>query len=368
MGGKTSRVRIILFRDRLHRGKLTQPHMGLINWMGAQNVRTLPTVNGLICTLPSEVTDQEILSTGGVVAVEENFKISLVPWAPINFKGFSEQVIPWGVHYIGSDVCWQETRGQGVKVAVIDSGIDTNHPNLRKNLRGGINLISPGSSFDDDNGHGTHVAGTIAASNIGKGILGVAPEAEIYAVKVLDQLGDGTILNAINAIDWCIKNHIHIANMSFGTDKYSRALEEAAREARRRGLLIVAAAGNDGGPGTVDYPAAFKDTISVAAMDTKGKLADFSSSGPEVDLLAPGSNILSTYRWGTYVRLSGSSMAAAHVTGSMALLKAKYPKDNIQMIAQRLLAGAKGLKGKGSKTTGAGVVRVDVSINYYPGA
>lgn len=357
-----------MFRDRLHRGKLTPPHMGLINWMGAQDVRTLPNVNGLICTLPSDITDQEILSTGGVVAVEENFKVSLVPWAPINFKTYSEQVIPWGVHYIGSDVCWQETRGQGVKIAVIDSGIDINHPNLRKNFRGGINLISPGSPVYDDNGHGTHVAGTIAAANIGKGILGVAPEAEIYAVKVLDQWGDGTILNVINALHWCLENHIKIANLSFGTDKYSRALEEAVREARRRGLLIVAAAGNDGGPGTVDYPAVFKETISVAAMDAKGKIADFSSSGPEVDLLAPGSNILSTYRWGTYVRLSGSSMATAHITGAAALLKAKYPEEDNQMVIRRLLTGAKGLQGKGSKSTGAGIVRVDLSLKSYPGA
>ncbi|PHJ37530.1 peptidase S8 [Desulforamulus profundi] len=180
-------------------------------------------------------------------------------------------------------------------------------PGLRTLERYLQNLVVPGASYYDDNGHGTHVAGIIAAANIGRGIVGVAPEAELYAVKVLDQWGEGTILNAINAIDWCLKNRIHVANMSFGTDKYSSALEEAVRAAHRRGLLIVAAAGNDGGPNTVDYPSVFDETLSVAVVDSRGKLASFSSSGPEVDLLAPGTDIVSTYLWGSYVRLSGSS-------------------------------------------------------------
>ena len=125
---------------------------------------------------------------------------------------------------------------------------------------------------------------------------------------------------------------------------------------------------HDGSPGTVDYAAVFNKTISVAALDTKGNLADFSSSGSEVDLLAPGSNILSTYRWGTYVRLSGSSMAAAHTAGAAALLRAKYPYEDIHMIARRLMAGAMKIKEKDGQLTGAGVVRVDVSLKSYPGA
>ncbi len=371
MVGRKKRVRIILFKNRLYRSELTPSHIDLIKWIGAKEIRTLPNVNGIICTLPEDISDKKIVSTGEVAAVEENFKIRLAPWAPAKFKPFmyeEEQLIPWGVHSIGSHVCWPETRGQGVKVAVIDSGIDGSHPNLGNNLKGGINLVDPGASYYDDNGHGTHVAGTIAAANIGRGIIGVAPEAELYAVKVLDQWGEGTILNAINAIDWCLKHGINVANMSFGTDKYSSALEEAVRVARRRGLLIVAAAGNDGGPNTVDYPSVFEETLSVAAVDSRGKLASFSSSGPEVDLLAPGSDIVSTYRWGSYVRLSGSSMATAHVTGAAALLKAKYPDEHVDQLHRRLLSGAQKVKGSGNHFIGAGIIRVDLSLKSFPGA
>lgn len=369
--GSKKRVRIILFKNHLYRGELTPPHIDLIKWIGAKEVRTLPNINGIICTLPEDVSDQKILSSGGVAAIEENHKIRLVPWAPAKFKPFKyeeEQLVPWGVYSIGAHVCWPEATGQGVRVAVIDSGIDGSHPNLGSSLKGGINLVAPGASYYDDNGHGTHVAGTIAAANIGRGIVGVAPEAELYAVKVLDQWGDGTILNAINAIDWCLKHRIHVANMSFGTDKYSRALEEAVRAARRYGLLIIAAAGNDGGPNTVDYPAVFEETLSVAAVDSRGKLASFSSSGPEVDLLAPGADIVSTYRWGSYVRLSGSSMATAHVTGAAALLKEKYPEENVDQLHRRLLSGVQKAKGFSNNLTGAGIIRVDLSLKSFPGA
>ena len=359
------RVRIVLFKDSFQRGEMTPCHVNLLKWMRAKETKILPGINGIICTLPENLSDEEVLSSDGVKAVEENFRISLVPWAPVKFKNLwskHEQIIPWGVHYIGSHLCWQETKGQGVRIAVIDSGIDQNHPNLKGNLKGGVNLVDPGASFTDDNGHGTHVAGIIAASDTGTGIVGVAPEAELYAVKVLDKWGDGTVLNAINAIDWCLRNGIHVVNMSFGTDKYSRALEEAIRVAHSRGLMIVAAAGNDGAPGTVDYPAVFDQTISVAAVDQRGRLASYSSSGPEVDIMAPGSNILSTYRWGGFVRQSGSSMATAHISGAIALLKAKYPREDIHHLRRRLIAGARRPKGLGKKWTGVGVARVDFSL------
>ncbi|RYD06205.1 hypothetical protein N752_04770 [Desulforamulus aquiferis] len=267
-----SRERIILFKTRLHRGELTPPHFGLINWMGAQEVRTLPNINGVFCIVPGEVSDTEIMATGGVLAIEENIKIKLLPWLHQKNKltwWENEQLMPWGVHYIGADVCWQETRGRGVRVAVVDSGIDGDHPDLRNNLKGGINLIKRGTSFQDDNGHGTHIAGIIAAEDSDSGVIGVAPEAWLYSVKVLDEVGNGTILGAIEALQWCLYNRIDVVNMSFGTDKYSRAFEEAVRTAHEHGLLIVAAAGNDGEPGTVDYPAVFDETLCIAAVDSR---------------------------------------------------------------------------------------------------
>lgn len=365
MVGTKVRERIILFKTRLHRGELTPPHFRLMNWMGAHEVRTLPNVNGVVCMVPAGVSDEEIMDTGGVLAVEENIRIRLLPWLhqKSNMPWWNDdQLIPWGVHYIGSDTCWQETKGQRVRVAVVDSGIDGDHPDLRENLKGGVNLLKRGASYQDDNGHGTHIAGTIAAQDNGNGVVGVAPEAWLYSVKVLDELGDGTILGAIEALHWCMHNRISVVNMSFGTDKYSRAFEEAVRSAHEHGLLIVAAAGNDGEPGTVDYPAVFEQTLCVAAVDSRGRLASFSSSGPEVDLLAPGSNIISSYRWGTYVNLSGSSMAAAHVSGAAALLKARYPGEGIDVLRRRLISGAKVQKWPAKAMTGAGIVNVDKAM------
>jgi len=371
MAEKLTRERIILFKARLHRGELTPPHIGLINWMRAQEVQALPNVNGIICSLPPEISDEEILATGRVLAVEENYKVGLVPWTSGKFKRFwsaEDQLIPWGVQYIGADACWQKTRGQGVRVAVIDTGIEGDHPDLKANVKGGINVMTPGTSYYDDNGHGTHVAGIIAAADNGTGIIGVAPEAELFAVKILDQRGEGSALGVIRALDWCMQNRIDIANMSFGTDQYSRAMEEAIKTARRNGILIVAAAGNDGVPGTVDYPALFDETVAVTAVDQRGKLASFSSIGPEVDLAAPGSNIISTYRWGTYSRLNGSSMAAAYISGAAALLKAKYPGEDVNQLHRRLMSGARPLKGSDKKLTGAGIVRVDASLESSLGA
>ncbi|AEF92982.1 Subtilisin [Desulfotomaculum nigrificans CO-1-SRB] len=365
MAGITTRQRIILFKARLHRGELTPPHINLINWVGAQEVLPLPSVNGVVCSLPADISDEEILATGAVTAVEENVRVRLVPWTPVKFSPFwseQDQLIPWGVHYIGAAQCWGGTRGRHIKVAVVDTGIDGNHPDIQANLKGGINFVNPGTSYFDDNGHGTHVAGTIAAVDNGSGIIGVAPEASLYAVKVLDHRGDGNVLNVIYALQWCLQNKIDIVNMSFGTDSYSRALEEAVKTARRNGLLMVTAAGNDSGPNTVDYPAVFHETISAAAVDGRGQLAGFSSSGPEVDLLAPGANIISTYRWGTYTRLNGSSMAAAHISGAAALVKAKYPEEDVDLLHRRLVSGATPLKGPDKGMTGAGIIRVDNSI------
>lgn len=364
---RKARERIILFKTRLRRGELIPPHIGLINWMGAENVKTLPNVNGIVCKLPAEVTDEEILSSGGVLAVEENFRIKLLPWIPQKTKPSSredEQLIPWGIHYIGADQCWQETTGYGVRVAVVDSGITADHPDLRVNVKGGVNLLRRGHSYIDDNGHGTHIAGTIAAAFNEEGVVGVAPDAWLYAVKVLDHKGNGTILGAIEALHWCMHNRIDVVNMSFGADNYSRALEEAVRTAYEHGLLIVAAAGNDGMPGTVDYPAVFDETICVAAVDSRGRLAGYSSSGPEVDILAPGSDIISSYRWGSYISLSGSSMAAAHVSGAAALIKARYPKENVDTLRRRLISGANVPIWPGKGIKGVGIVRVDRALNY----
>jgi subtilisin family serine protease len=206
-----------------------------------------------------------------------------------------------------------------VRVAVIDTGIDTRHPDLAGKVDGGYNAITDSEapdSYIDDNGHGTHVSGTIAAIRGGK-VVGVAPKARLYAVKVLDADGSGNLSDVIKGIIWCANNGIQVANMSLGSPEPSDTMEQALRYAEARNVIVVAAAGNSGG--AVGYPGAYPETIAVSASDWNDQIAYFSSRGPEVKFIAPGVNVVSTFMGGDYLSLSGTSMATPHVTGLAAL-------------------------------------------------
>ncbi|PCI35180.1 MAG: hypothetical protein COB53_11245 [Elusimicrobia bacterium] len=148
--------------------------------------------------------------------------------------------IPWGVERLGAPKIWNRSTGKGVNVAVIDTGIDMQHPDLAANIKGGFNAVDPGESPQDDQGHGTHVAGTIAAVPNKKGVIGVAPNANLYAVKVLDKDGGGTFSSIIAGISWAVENGMHIANMSLGGPS-SPPMEKAVKAAHAAGLTIVAA-------------------------------------------------------------------------------------------------------------------------------
>ena len=229
------------------------------------------------------------------------------------------QELPWGVDRIDAEWAWP-IAGSGVNVAVLDTGIDKDHPDLDDNIQGGINYVPKGrrvnpGAWDDDNGHGTHCAGIIAAENNDIGVVGVAPEASLYGVKVLDRRGSGWVSDIIAGLDWCDKNGMQIVNMSFGGG-YSSSLETACNAASAS-MVLVAAAGNDGGADI--YPAAYDSVIAVSATNSSDGLASFSNYGPEIAIAAPGVNILSTYKGGGYATGSGTSMAAPHVAGTLAL-------------------------------------------------
>ncbi|MEM2849629.1 MAG: S8 family serine peptidase, partial [Candidatus Bathyarchaeia archaeon] len=181
----------------------------------------------------------------------------------------------------------------------------------------------------DDNGHGTHVAGTVAALFNTIGVVGVAPKAYIYAVKMLDSSGSGTIAWAVQAIQWSVDNGMQILSMSWGASADYQALRDACKAAYDKGLLLVAAAGNSGSSsGTGDnvlYPAKYDSVIAVAATDQNNNRASWSSTGLAVELAAPGVNIYSTYKNNGYATLSGTSMATPHVSGTAALVWAKNP-------------------------------------------
>ena len=231
------------------------------------------------------------------------------------------ETIPIGVNQIKAPRAWPCTQGKVIKVGVLDTGIDYNHPDIKPNYRGGKSFVPSESTPMDHHGHGTHCAGTIGAAINGSGVVGVAPSAYLYALKVLSKTGSGNWSWLIAAIDWGInKKGLNIMSMSLGGGGAPSALEAMCNLAWNKGVLLVAAAGNSGpGPNTVGFPAKYKNVIAVSAIDNSNIIAGFSSRGPEVELCAPGVQVLSTVPGGGYAKMNGTSMACPHVSGAAAL-------------------------------------------------
>lgn len=241
-------------------------------------------------------------------------------------------VILWNIRIIYANYAWRYSTGRGVRVAVVDTGIEPRHPDLR--VAGGVSYVPGVASWRDDNSHGTHVAGTIAALRNGLGIVGVAPHAQLYAVKVLNSSGSGYLSWILNGLVWCYHRRMHVVNLSLGSlasshrlNDYNMAYEQTGRLLRRRGILCVAAAGNSGHTSRpyVGNPARCPSYMAVAAIDSRRRRAYFSCYGPQVEIAAPGVNIISTIPGGRYGSKSGTSMAAPHVTGVAAMVKSRHP-------------------------------------------
>jgi len=260
------------------------------------------------------------------------------------------QETAWGVDRIDADLVWSTNTGKGVNVAILDTGIDYDHPDLAGNIAGGINYTGgwwkDGSTnkayWDDKYGHGSHCAGIVAALNNNIGVVGVAPGASLWAVKVLGDDGYGYISDIIQGLEWCVENAIDIVSMSFGSVEYSQSLDNACHATYGAGVLLVAAAGNENG-GAVHYPGAYTSVIAVSATNIKDVIADFSSTGPEVELAAPGVDIKSTYRYGAYALGSGTSMACPHVAAAAALAWAADPSLTTEQLRTRLQETAEDL-------------------------
>jgi subtilisin family serine protease len=230
------------------------------------------------------------------------------------------------IRQIYAPQAWRYSTGAGVRVAVVDTGIDPRHPDLR--VYGGVSYVPGVTSWRDDHGHGTHCAGIIAASINGRGIVGVAPRARLYAVKVLNRRGSGMLSWILNGLMWCYRAGMHVVSLSLGSRErthdpnvYNKAYEHVGRILRRRGILCIAAAGNDYHR-PVGNPARCPSYMAVSAIDSRRRLATFTSVGPQVEICAPGVNILSTVPGG-YRRMSGTSMACPHVSGVAALVKSR---------------------------------------------
>lgn len=229
----------------------------------------------------------------------------------------------WNMDLIGARYAWLEGfTGKGVNIAIIDTGIA---PHSELTISGGTSTVDYTDEWTDDHGHGTHVAGVIAGKRNDQGIAGVAPDANIYAVKALDQNGEGNLDDVLQAIDWSIANGMDIINLSLGMTESDPLLEEIINQAFQSGILVVGASGNKGESNSVLYPALYENVIAVSAVDAKLNLTAFSSTGAAVEYSAPGINIVSTFLNGSYGTANGTSQAAPHVVGMLALLKEKYP-------------------------------------------
>lgn len=279
--------------------------------------RTYELIPALAATLP----EREIASLRRderVRYVEEN-AIYRAATEPPSGQEYGDS---WGVLHIQADVTHASgNRGAGVRVALLDTGIDYTHPDLDGNYRGGYDFVFDDSDPWDDsfNSHGTHVAGIVAAEEDGFGVVGVAPEAELFAIKVLDGAGFGREDWLIAGIDWAVRNGVDIINMSIrGPD--AQGLREACDRAREAGVLLVASGGgSQAGGGSVAYPAAYASAIAVTATDSLDQPGYFAPVGEELELAAPGVDVFSTAAGGSYGVLSGTSQAAPHVTGVAAL-------------------------------------------------
>ncbi|MEW5755374.1 MAG: S8 family serine peptidase [Pseudomonadota bacterium] len=333
--------------------------------------------------IAAELSDQAIAELRGapdVAYIEEDAVVTLIE--PLS--GSLEYLNSWGVAHIGSESVHNTgITGRNVKVAVLDTGIDATHPELVDNLRGGIRFLSsdPDTSsqdfFDDSwNSHGTHVAGIIAAAANGAEIIGVAPNASIYAVKVLDSGGAGYLSDLIAGLEWAIDNQMDIVNFSIGLREDYQALADACTRAYEAGILLIAAAGNTGSYsfGEILYPARYESVMAIGATNQDDTLNFMSAYGPDVELVAPGDSIYSS-TVGGYNLLTGTSQASPHVAGVAALILSAGLDDlnsdgtiDNRDLRLRLLATALDLGDAGKdETYGYGLVSAQAALQGNSG-
>ena len=250
--------------------------------------------------------------------VEPNYLMQITDTIPSD----SNWNLQYGLVNIRAPQGWDLSKGSSnVTIAIVDTGVDLGHPDLSSKIVGGHDFVNNDAIAQDDNGHGTHVAGiAAAASNNGTGVAGVSWGARIMPVKVLNAAGSGTYDDVAAGIIWAANHGAQVINLSVGGIPPSLALQNAVDYAANKGVILVAASGNDG-TNLLRYPAAYSSTIAVGATDPSNNHAGFSNFGPEMDLVAPGISIYSTYLGGAYGYLSGTSMATPFVSGLAAILR-----------------------------------------------
>lgn len=342
---------------------------------GVDSAITVGTYQGDVASLLTRIRQNAKVEAAEPLM---RFTASFVP----NDPAYAKQ---WNLKMINMPKAWDRTKGKGVVVAVLDTGVAyEDYDDFRQvpDLRGtkfveGYDFVNKDRHANDDHGHGTHVAGTIAqATNNGEGVAGVAFEASIMAVKVLDHFGGGTSADIADAIRWAADHGANVINMSLGGGGRSVVMEKAVEYARKKGVVVVCAAGN-GGRGVVEYPAAYPGSVAVAAVGPGGQRAPYSSWGKELDIAAPGGDKSQGEEAGiiqntidpqdvsesVYASYQGTSMATPHVAGLAALLFSAGAK-NPEQVEKALFASAHPPKGATGWTDqyGHGVIDAEAAL------
>lgn len=238
----------------------------------------------------------------------------------------------WNITAFDLPSLWAKTKGEGVKIAVLDTGVDLDHPDLKNNILQGFNFIDPSKEPWDDNQHGTHVAGIIAAENNEIGMVGVAPSSKIIPVKVLDGDGNGDLDSVSKGIKWATDvAKADLICMSLGSPQPAEKVRNAIKYAESKGVVSFVAAGNSGLTKKVFYPAEYPETIAIGSIDKNFKRSNFSNTGENLDFMAPGGSIFSTVPDNWYAILSGTSMATPFAAGVAALVLSYSRKSNINL-------------------------------------
>lgn len=321
----------------------------------------LAKLGAFMLDVPDNNFEERLMELGnisGVGYIEPDYPVQALDTIP-NDPSFPAQ---YGLAAIRAPQGWDLSTGSpAVTIAILDSGVDLSHPELVGKIAQGYDFVNNDNNPQDDYGHGTHVAGIAAAlGNNGLGVAGVSWGAQIMPVKVLNSFGQGSSSKVAAGIVWAADHGVQIINMSLGGSNYSQILQDAVDYAAGNNVLLIASSGNTNA-NFVLYPARFPQVIAVAATNTSNQHASFSNYGTEIDIAAPGDNILSLWLGGGYSTFSGTSMAASYVSGLAAVMFGY--DNNAGTVRQHLEETALDISPAGWDVyTGAGLIQMDAAI------
>ena len=391
--------KIVVFREAIPDGE----RHAVVQQHGGEARNRVKRFHGLVTDMPEHMV-KTLRRHSKVKAIYDDLPmhgdgvITFTPAPPPTVEMYD-----WGQQNMGVPAARQLLAGlglTGVRIAVLDTGIDLTHPELQSSIVGGFNALNGGNpaNYQDDNGHGTHMTGIIAAAMNGQGIIGAVQHPLISAVKVLDNTGAGYLSDLLNGLDWVLANNIQVVNMSLSFDEGSPLLEQAIQELYEAGIILVASAGNQckvttgnysggddsGGDSTsvctmaqdprqggVKYPGRYPEVIAIAGTDMYDHIATYNRVGPEITLAAPGGSsvtgkIFSTLMGAQYAYGSGASQATAHATGAIATVLQVVPGLTPAQMLTLMQTTATDL-GVPATQQGAGLINVERMIRAVLG-